>query len=207
MYLRTPIIECGDMIITKKLNQKNTAQIDQLRDIHKTKKLLLVHYNHDKEAMNKFAESTKCFVEMHPDYYVIVSSDCILNYAQDYFKEFRRKYGMECSYFAYNDPAEMTALIKLVDVVLTCKLHVGVVACTFNKSVIVAACHYEKTKRFYSQIRQQDRCIDLNKVSKETLLAMMNQYHNKKIFIEDGIIEKANRSWEILDSHAEGIKS
>ena len=79
-------------------------------------------------------------------------------------------------------------------------MHVRVVATIFDKSVIAIACHPEKTKRYYSQIGEEERCISLyNSHSKEIEL-LLEKYYDKNINIPNKVILKATKTWEILDS-------
>lgn len=198
---KSNIFNCGDMILTRKLDVIFTEQINRILNKAEGKKILLIHYNHDELALEKFAICAKRFVKENPDYYIVVSSDSILEYDMEYYERFQKKVEIDSSYFKYSNPSEMTELIKHVDVVLTCKLHVGVVSCTFNKSVIVAACHYEKTRRFYEQIFQSERCVDLYKVSDKQLFALLKKYHKEKIEIPEDVVKKANESWNILEKY------
>lgn len=193
------IVECGDLITTSKLPERRTQQIDHIVKTSQSKKIFLVHYNHEKIALLKFAKCAKKFIENHPDFHVVVASDSILDMDDSLFQEFKEIYGRECSHFKYNDPHEMTALIKKVDIVLTCKLHVGVVATTLGKSVIAAACHPEKTKRYYHQIDEDERCVNLYKISEEELCILLEKKGLKNIKIGAEIINKASLSWEYLD--------
>ncbi|WDU82051.1 polysaccharide pyruvyl transferase family protein [Caloramator sp. Dgby_cultured_2] len=170
------------MIITRPLKVDNQSiQIQKLLQIRNNKKLLLVHYNHSKEALLKFAKGVKKFISRHGEYMVIVASDSILKCEEEYFNEFERESGIKCEHFLYESPSEMTALLKIIDVVITCKLHVGVVASSFEKSVVAVACHPEKTARFYSQIGESGRCVSLFDVTSEIVFELLEKFHEKKL--------------------------
>lgn len=194
------IIESGDLIITKPLDIISKSVV--IEDIiHKTqnKKILLVHYNYTKNALFKFAHVIKKFLNNHLDYTIVVAYDSIYYNSIEYFNEFKKTVEHECIYFDYNNADELTTLIKIADVVVTCKLHLGVVACLFNKSVIVAACHPEKTARFYNQIGESSRCVSLDAASEDDILYLLESYYDKKININEAIKSKANLSWNLLD--------
>lgn len=95
----------------------------------------------------------------------------------------------------------MTALLNIVDCVLTCKLHVGVVASTLGASVIVAACHPEKTKRFYQQIGESQRCCSLDSTTGLEISEMLELYCDQKIHINHALIEEASKSWLYLEEY------
>lgn len=191
------IIECGDVIISKNTKKTETKQIQEIMNMKK--KIILVHYNHDKYALERFSECLNDFVKNNNDYLVVVASDSILEYDNEYYELFKQRFQHDSVHFIYEDPHEMTALLEKVNIVLTCKLHVGVVASLYGKSVIAAACHPGKTKRFYKQINQSDRCVSLYESNNEQLVGLLDRYKDKKINIDDKITCNARKSWEILE--------
>jgi len=194
------IIESGDLIITRTINETNqSSQLRRIEQVRNNRKILLIHYNHSKEALRKFAKSVKKFISQHKEYMVVVTSDSILKFEEEYFKEFERESGIKCEHFLYENSSELTALLRIIDVVLTCKLHVGVVACSFEKSVVAVACHPEKTKRFYSQIGESGRCVSLFNVTPDEICRLLEKYHEKKIHIDEQIIKKSSLTWELLE--------
>ena len=194
--------ECGDLILSEDFSNlvTETEQIKYLMKKSGGRKIILVHYNHEKAAVYKFAKVAKNFVNTHPEYYVVVTSDSVLDMENELFKDFRRIYDTECSLINYSDPKEMISLLQKVDVVLTCKLHVGVVSCCLGKSVIAAACHPEKTMRFYEEINEKNRCVDLYSISEQELGELLERYYTYRICISDLSIKKANYSWTLLDN-------
>lgn len=192
------VIEASDLIIAQNLNFKinNDTFIEKLNIIGK--KILLVHYNNSKEAMIKFAESVKKFVEKNNDYQIVVTSDCCFD-DEKLFEEFKSIVGKELFFYKYNSPFELTELLSKVDLVLTCKLHLGVVSCMLKKSVIVAAVHPGKTKRFYRDIGEEYRCVSLFETSSDNIEKMLTRYKDSKINIPKEMVEKANITWRLLD--------
>lgn len=199
------IIECGDLILTSNIEKTstNTKQLKEIIEMKKDKKIILVHYNHDKYALNRFAESLNNFVRGNKDYSVVVASDSILEYDNEYYDLFKKKFKYESKHFIYQNPYEMTSLLEQMNIVLTCKLHVGVIAASYGKSVIAAACHPEKTKRFYEQIGEAERCVSLYELGNEQLVSLLEKYKDKKIKIENTLICNANKSWKILEEFME----
>lgn len=195
------VSNCADLIIAAlpNLKQNYTNQISRLMVRNNGKKILLVHYNNNKLALHLFASAAKYFIKSNSGYSVIVSSDSCLENEGDLYAEFADAFGEECGHLIFDDPAELTALIQQVDMVLTCKLHVGVVACGYEKSVIAVACHPEKTKRFYEQIGTPDRCVSLYDVSSESIASLLEKFRSENIQIPQELINKAQQSWDLLD--------
>ncbi len=197
------IIECGDLILTKKLPITNTNQIENIINEAQGKKILFVHYNHSTDALNKFALSVNKFIKQHPDYYVVVGSDCILSNDDELYEKFYKESNVKSFHYKYSNPSEFTMLLSKVDLVLTTKLHTGVISCTFNKSVVSVACHYEKTSRFYNQINQSERCVELKSVSEKEIYVLLERFYDSKIYIPTNIIDDANKSWSLLEKYIE----
>lgn len=197
------IIECGDLILTYKPQfiDKNSfsKQLNNIVDTKNDYKYCLIHYNHDSIALEKFAIAINSFAKNNPNYKFIVTADCILE--DDGFDKFRHICNAELIHYEYSNPYELSTLISFCDLVLTCKLHVGVVACLLGKSVISVACHYEKTKRFYEQINESERCIPLYSCIPEDIVNIMNIYYNKNINIPQNVIDCASLTWKFLDKY------
>ena len=197
--------ETGDLILASALNGLNddTQQLKIIKEIKNKKKILLVHYNHDSIALEKFAKATKKFLSAYTEYHVVVAADSILSYDNEYFSKFKDLLDNACVHFIYNDPREMISLLEITDVVITCKLHVGVVACRLGKSVVSVACHPEKTARFYKQISADERCIDLYTSEVDDIVNLLNKYHNVPVVVNKDVIDTAAKTWGILDAFLE----
>ena len=195
------ILELSDLILA--LNIHNLSDTtDQVVDICKKcegRKLLFVHYNHSLLARDIFARQLDAFVEENPEYQLVVGSDCLLSYDDEYYIEFSKRVKKNCIQFNYDSPFELIALLERVDAVLTCKLHVGVVATMLNKPVVCFAEHPEKTKRYYRQINQPDRCVSLYDTSEEEMLGILKDKIFEKSFVPDEEIDKAKRNFDVLN--------
>lgn len=201
------LYDCADLITASQqyFEQRNTQQILEIVRSNANKKLLLIHYNNNEHALGLFAASAKEFIKAHPDYFVVVSSDSCIDNENELFSRFKEIFGEDCGHFIYVDPGEFTAFIQQVDMVLTCKLHVGVVSCCYGKSVIAVACHPEKTKRFYDQIGVNDRCVSLFDTSTDQLRELLEKFHSNPINIPDSVISKAQMSWTLLDDFLKSL--
>lgn len=192
--------ECSDMMLAYDLKEdaKKTEQIQRVNSFIGDSKLLLIHYNHSLEALNKFAEVTNVFTRNHKDYKIVVTSDSILPYENDFFEKFIGLYKGDAFHFIYQDPFELIKLIDMSDVILTCKLHVGVVGCMFNKAVICAAEHPEKTVRFFDLIEQPQNCVSLYESTNELIEEKLESLYNNKLYIPIREREKAMKHWEVI---------
>ena len=196
------IPEYSDMMLAydfKKLSE-STTQTDEVKKYVGDNKLLLVHYNHSVEARDKFAESVSAFLNENKDYKVVVASDSILPYEEEYFEKFKAQFNSECFHYIYDNPYELLELLSLSDVILTSKLHVGVIGCMFNKAVACAAEHPEKSIRFYDFINRPENCISLYDATSSDIKACLSENCNKPVSIPQELTEKAKLHWSVLDN-------
>lgn len=193
------IINAGDLIITQDFKQDiKKTKFHQIKDIlkdTKDKKILLIHYNHSEEALEKFAKAANVFTSKYKNYYTIVASDSILKNEDELYKKFKGIFKNSSFHFIYSDADELSQLIQISDLIVTCKLHVGVVGCTMEKSVVSIACHPEKTKRFYKQIENEERCISLYESNEFKIAKLMEKYRSLKILISDELRKESTITW------------
>ena len=200
------IFESGDLILTYKVQMKKNKS-KQINDIIRDangKKLFIIHFNHDLIALDKFVKAINMFDSYNNDYYYVVASDSILDNELNNISMFKENAKFNFYHFIYTDPYELSTLLNECSVVLTCKLHVGVVSSLLNKSVIVAACHYDKTKRFYEQIGYSDRCINLYNSSDKEIYELIEKKKSDKINIPKKEIIKAQLTWNLLKDYIMG---
>ncbi len=195
------IPEYSDMMLAYDLEKLSmpTVQTQAVKNYVSENKLLLVHYNHSVEARDKFAESVSAFLKENIGYKIVVASDSILPYEEEYFKKFKAQFNSECFHFVYDNPYELLELLNISDVILTCKLHVGVVGCMFNKAVICAAEHPEKSIRYYDFINRPENCVSLYKATSEEIKKCLVENLDKPVTIPDTLIQKAKKHWSVID--------
>lgn len=195
------ISESFDLIIAENnlINYEDNSSVNH--------PILLVHYNHSHEALKKFAYATKKFKKEHPEYKVVVSSDQILKNDRILFDEFRCISQIsDCVFHQYTTSEEMTELISQSNLILTSKLHVGVVGAVMGKSVISVPCHPEKTMRFYSEIGESVRCLALDTSSPDEIFNTMEKYRLERISINQRFVALAELTWKLFDKFLTDLK-
>ena len=199
------IVGLSDMILALNIKSLSdtTKQVEDICKKCEGKKILFVHYNHSVVARDIFARLLDTFIAENLEYQLVVGSDCLLSYEQEYYNEFSKKVRKKCIHFSYDSPYEMIALLEKVDAVLTCKLHVGVVATMLNKPVVCLAEHPEKTMRYYRQINQANRCASLYDTSEDEMLNILKENISEKSFVPDEEIDKAKQNFDILNEFIE----
>ena len=127
-------------------------------------------------------------------------SDQLLDSEEELFSQFCELSGVDALRFRYDDPYEAISVIDSASCVLTCKLHVGVVATMLGSSVICAAEHPEKSKRFYKYIGCPERCFSLYETSSQGIAdAMEKMFIIPMQPISPADIELASAAWDGVD--------
>ena len=197
-----PITVLSDMILSFDMNKMRPIEYElegiiNLKDIGQ--KLLLVHYNNNVKAMEKFANSTSAFLSVHKDYKVVVTSDSIVANENELFDKFKEIVGSNnIVLYKYSDPWKLCSLIEKCDCVITTKLHVGIVAIRLGKSVLSFPKHAAKTRRLYSQINESERCMDINTARVDDINELLNKYHDKGINISEKVYTDSLKNWDYL---------
>lgn len=128
---------------------KKNSDNQVLEDI----KTVLIHLTSRVSVKNNFlVNDIKRYAEENENIKFIISSD----QGREVLKERNRFWakllsGKDVEIYDYRDPSELLTVINKSDIIITDKLHVGIVATRLYKKVISIAGH-SKTKRFYKQI-------------------------------------------------------
>jgi len=176
---------------------------------------LIVKHNGVEKNVGPLFWSQYSFIGLNPnglvdgigiDYGKVVKNQAKIHYLYNQSKKetfhhyAKNMWGLTASYsFTADGKDDNTELLRRADVVLTCKLHVGVVAAMFDKSVICAAEHPEKTIRFYSYIGEFGRCSSLYKSEPENILINLKKYENQPMHIDSRVKNLAMKHWDALN--------
>lgn len=170
---------------------------------NKEKKQILLHINECEEARKVILPALKSFyVENSKKYEIVVASD--QHYANDgkTFEEVKKFAGEDVYYYKYSDnPLELCSVIKSCDCVITYKLHVGIVASTYSKSVIPVPQHYKKVQKYYNQIGYGERVIPLKDANVENVFEALTKYVTEPIILSKDIYEKAEQNNSYLNEY------
>jgi polysaccharide pyruvyl transferase WcaK-like protein len=148
------------------------------------------------------------FLESHSEYDVLVSAD---QYYQDGHEEIdnisKLIKSKQVLKYDYNDPVALCKIIDCCDLVITTKLHVGIVGAKLGKSVVSFSGHTEKIKRLYKQLGEEERTTPLKSLTIEKGLEILNKFHDKPILVSEEIVEKANKNFVLLDEFLNSVKA
>ena len=170
------------------------------------KKKLLVHINQNIGAAQKIIPAVREFYEKHSeDYNIIVASDQVCPDDYAIYEQIQSFAKNDACFYKYGDPLELCSVIEQSDVVVTYKLHVGIVACSYGKSVIAIPEHYKKVERYYSHIGYSERVLPLCQASSRAVFDMLEKYAEIPVKIPERILDSARVNFDELKKYIEAL--
>jgi len=170
-------------------------------EIEEGKRMLLFHIDGSKQKTEKMKESiipaTKKWLKVHPEYQLYLTADRVSyeSLYQAYEELFIENNPI---ILKYDDPWKLTRQIERADLVITTKLHVGIVGSALGRSVVSFPSVPNKTLRFYKQIGEADRCVPLETITMEKAYKMLDTYNGRGIIVPKELIDKAKINLELL---------
>lgn len=148
------------------------------------------------------------FLENHSEYDVLVSADQYYQYGHEEIANISNLIkSKQVLKYNYDDPIALCKVIDCCDLVVTTKLHVGIVGAKLGKSVVSFSGHTEKIKRLYKQLGEEERTTPLSSLTLEKGLEILNKFHDKPIIVSEEIVEKANKNFVLLDEFLNSVKA
>jgi len=89
-----------------------------------------------------------------------------------------------------------------VDLIITPKLHVGIVGAALGKSVLSFPYHIHKIKRYYRQIGEEDRCVLLKDITESVAYDKLIKYCSIPITVNDSFRDLAQKNLNALEELA-----
>lgn len=200
----------ADTMLT--INKHMLDELEENRELenvaHGRKKLLLHIPDGEKEVSimaDIISPAIIKFLQAHTDFCVVLSNDNIraIN-AREQTQVFKihkalAAAGIDYYFYKYHDCWQMCSLIAAMDCVVTCKLHVGVVAAALEKSVIAFPVHREKTDNFYKMIGEHDRCMNARVTDTEKAYAQIEKYYGHPVVVSDDIRRRAEKNLAVIN--------
>lgn len=135
------------------------------------------------------------FLQTHPDYALVVTTDkAEMNDQSIVFMSDKKDY----LFCPYRDCYQLASLLNCADVIITLGLHMGIVGASLGKSVISFPHNYNKTHRYFKQIEESERCIELSKVTQSIVLCQLEKFHSTPIVLSPHIRELAKKNLDII---------
>ena len=153
----------------------------------------------NEEIVQKVIPVINEFCVRHPEYVIIVGTDQYIENQYDVFKYIRSQLNASMVFFnEYNDPLELCKLLDQCDLIVTHKLHVGIVGAYLGKSVISFSGHTSKIERLYKQLNILSRTTPISTLTFEKGIAIMEQNYNHSIQVPQNIIQSAQLNFKFL---------
>ena len=142
------------------------------------------------------------FLEKHPEYQVIISAD-------QYMPEFAQPGGAgdiirsqirsdKTIVYQYDEPVSLCKVIDCCDVVITTKLHVGIVGAHLGKSVISFSGHTLKISRLYRQLGIGDRSVPLDTLTVDAGIELLEAKYNSPVKVPETVVNAAKSNFTHL---------
>ena len=168
------------------------------------RKIIFLHVSSDEKIDRNIAEKIVPAVNRYSeenDFGIVLGFDGVADPTNTLvFEKIRKDY---LYVYQYYSAWQLCALLNNVDIVITHKLHVGIVSSALSKSVLSFPVHQHKTKRFYEQINELDRCIRLSEVNQEDVLNLLRRFAMKNIEISDEIRQLAENNFSFIKGFSE----
>jgi len=184
--------------ITPDFFEESEVQVD-IRSLN-GKKLFFHVQPSAMRAAKKVIPVINRFIAAHPEYSVVIGAD---QYTEDdsYLSELACELTSETTVINhYDDPVALCKVLNAMDLIVTPKLHVGIVGATLSKSVVSFSVHTEKIARFYHQLEEDGRSLSMADFSEEKAMEMLEKYHDTPINVKTEIINAAQCNLECLRS-------
>ena len=177
------------------------------KKIEQERKKLFIHIDPSCiSEQKKLIKPINVFLMKHPEYEVYLGTDQKSKNEDElnnYLKQIKCKYK---KIIPYDYPTQLCIILNEMDFIITPKLHVGIVGVTLSKSVVSFSIHSEKIKRFYNQLNEKHRTISMNTFDEEQALAMLEEYHDKKIILDESILKLSYQNFECVEKFLKSIK-
>ncbi|MFI3620050.1 polysaccharide pyruvyl transferase family protein [Enterococcus avium] len=171
------------------------------------KNIILVHLQDvpdNSKKVRSIVEQLDKFILKFPTYSVIGIGDQVGNPGQDAWLEYCSiHFGTKS--IKYTNPRKLIHDLAKGEIVITEKLHVGIISASYNNSVYSLPRH-DKTKRFYKQIGYAERVITDNELFSEGLLSKMIKFKSTPIEVPTFIKDGSKLNLDILTNFLDELK-
>lgn len=165
-------------------------------------KTIFVHLttknNYDGKGMSLVIEELIRFAHSDKNINFIIGCDQDRNTQKERAQDILEKMPSERTrMLKYMGPWTLCSIINKADIVITDKLHVGIVGTRLHKNVISFASH-SKALRFYNQIGRSENSVKLSNITKEEINELLKKSKEQKPVDIDEIVKQAQNNGKIL---------
>ena len=149
--------------------------------------------------------TVNAFIKAHPEYTVILAADQESPEQETELQRVSELIEGKALVYKYSDPIALCAVIDKSDLVVTPKLHVGIVGARLGRSVVSFSDHVEKVSRLYAQLGEAGRSMPLSELTVEMGVQMLEKYCDKPISVPEEITAAARVNLETIDKFIDGL--
>lgn len=172
--------------------------MDEDLSFDKGYRYIFLHCNNYPDISELFSLGLKDFVSSDSSLRVIVGADCKADLSAARRKAAEIIGTERVITYTYTTPDNLCYTLGKCSLVLTYKLHVGIMSAVMGSSPVAFAKHY-KISRYYKQIGESGRCVDYDKASPELIADMAKEYFGKSICLDKSIVNAARENFVLLD--------
>lgn len=175
--IKRPIEVHADWILGTQFTW-NKDDISWIKEQHINKKVMLIHLVTLPEEKDRGVDAVladiKKFCREHSEFQPVVVCDQtkqdVYARTQEVHQELQE---VSPLYYPYQTPKGLLTLIRDADLIITDKLHLGIVGINLGKKVVSTANH-PKTLRFYKQIKRETYCAMIRTMEPGQAYRMLN---------------------------------
>lgn len=196
---KSKVIETVDTAILLK-------QYYNVQENHESEKSMILHLSESPENSDKIKilmKDVDTFLKKHPYYKLKVITDHNGGGQNKAVQYLEKKYKNNIETHIYNSPESLINFINNSSVVITNKLHIAIVSTALGKSVFSVPKH-TKVKRYFNQINQSQRCIEIWNLNEGEILNLLERYHDIKINLDSLMFEKAEQNIKYFSEFIKG---
>lgn len=163
--------------ISNYLTEKEWAE----KYINNKKKNIAIHLTSKlgTDTLKKVCGDIKEFLDIHgAEYNVFFIADQMSRSKKNRSEKISRYIQFDnVKFIEYNSPYKLTSFLSAMDIVITDKLHVGIVSTKLKKYVISVASH-PKIRRFYKQIGRMTSTCNIKEVKAGFVFDLLQRYND-----------------------------
>jgi len=170
-----------------------------------TKKYILFHISTGGDKVSIVSEAIKKYInEKRINCKIIICTDFNLDIEEKLINNVIENFENYDYEVLKYDVDKLSSIISISDLIITFKLHVGIVAAALGKSVISIPVHH-KVKRFYNQINESNRCNDNESITVLDVYNMIDEYMTVPIILDNEIYDKSRKNLLVMDDFLESL--
>ena len=155
--------------------------------------------------------AVNAFINAHPEYTVILTADHDPEeHEAEHDEELQKLSSLiqgKVRTHRYSDPLTLCKVIEKADLIVTPKLHVGIVGARLGRSVVSFSDHTEKISRLYAQLEESERMVSISELTVEKGVRVLEKYRDVPMSVPEEIIEAARTNLQILDTFIDGLSN